>query len=89
MLLLSGFYLTKSHTALLARDRFAKTNNLVITIVLGCLFSGVQLLEYRTATFSINDGVYGSIFYMLTGFHGLHVLIGNVFLLVCLARFIA
>ena len=87
ILLLSGFYLTKSHNALLARNRYITSDSLCITIILGLVFTTVQLIEYRTATFSINDGVYGSIFYLLTGFHGFHVIIGAVFLIVCFIRF--
>jgi len=44
------------------------------------------MLEYIHASFSINDGIYGSVFYMLTGFHGFHVLIGTAFLVVCFFR---
>jgi len=59
---------------------------LAITITLGILFTLCQLYEYSSASFSINDGVYGSVFYMATVFHGFHVLIGTIFLLVGLIR---
>jgi cytochrome c oxidase subunit 3 len=46
----------------------------------------VQGYEYQNALFSINDGIFGSLFFMLTGFHGFHVLVGTIFLIVCLYR---
>jgi cytochrome c oxidase subunit 3 len=67
--------------------RYAETIvGLIITIVYGTIFSLFQKYEYDHATFSINDGAYGSVFYMLTGFHGFHVFIGTVFLIICLIR---
>jgi heme/copper-type cytochrome/quinol oxidase subunit 3 len=69
-----------------AGQRSETTFGLVVTIVYGVLFSLIQGYEYQQATFSINDGAYTSVFYMLTGFHGLHVFIGTVFLLICLIR---
>jgi cytochrome c oxidase subunit 3 len=59
---------------------------LLITIILGLIFTGVQIYEYSHAPFSIKDGIYGSNFYMLTGFHGAHVIIGTIFLGVCYIR---
>jgi heme/copper-type cytochrome/quinol oxidase subunit 3 len=61
-------------------------SSLTYSIILGILFTACQLAEYRNAEFCINDGVYGSIFYLATGFHGLHVLIGTTALFVCLIR---
>jgi len=86
LLLTSGFTVTWSHHAILARNRFEATVSLLITILLGALFLETQLLEYKSAPFSISDSVYGSIFYLMTGFHGFHVLIGTCFLFVCLIR---
>ena len=60
--------------------------SLIITIILGLEFTWWQYYEYYNATFYIFDGVYGSTFYMTTGLHGLHVLIGTLFLIVCLFR---
>lgn len=59
---------------------------LVITIGLALVFTSFQGCEYTTALFTIADGIYGSTFYMITGLHGLHVLMGTMFLLVCFSR---
>lgn len=62
---------------------------LLATILLAFEFTCCQLIEYYTAFFYINDGIYGSTFYVATGFHGLHVLIGSVFLFICFLRMYA
>lgn len=54
--------------------------------MLGVYFTCLQVIEYFEAPFSISDGIYGSTFFVATGFHGLHVLIGSIFLIVCFAR---
>jgi cytochrome c oxidase subunit 3 len=59
---------------------------LVLTIVLAFIFTCFQVFEYVSADFSISDGIFGSTFFMATGFHGFHVFIGTIFLSVCLAR---
>lgn len=59
---------------------------LVVTVLLGLYFTALQGLEYFEASFTIADAVYGSTFFVATGFHGLHVIIGTIFLLVCLIR---
>ena len=59
---------------------------LTITVLLGFYFTLLQVIEYLEASFSISDSVYGSTFFVATGFHGLHVIIGTIFLLVILAR---
>jgi heme/copper-type cytochrome/quinol oxidase subunit 3 len=70
----------------LAGQRIVTTNGLLATISYGIIFTIVQIYEYRVAPFSMNDGIFGSLFFMLTGFHGFHVLLGTIFLLVCLHR---
>jgi cytochrome c oxidase subunit 3 len=62
------------------------TQGLFFTILLGIYFSALQAYEYIEAPFTIADAVYGSTFFIATGFHGLHVLIGTTFLAVCLIR---
>jgi cytochrome c oxidase subunit 3 len=59
---------------------------LTLTVGLGVLFSFVQAYEYMHAPFSFSESIYGATFYMATGFHGFHVLVGTIFLLVCLIR---
>jgi cytochrome c oxidase subunit 3 len=86
LLLTSGIYITIGHHSLKLGRRNATTYAILATIAHGVIFSGIQLYEYNTAPFSINDSVYGSIFYMTTGFHGIHVLVGTIFLIVCLIR---
>ena len=87
LLLLSATSLTWAHEAMQKYgDQQDVRKGLFITIALGILFSCVQIYEYGHAAFSIKDGVYGSNFYLLTGFHGVHVLIGTIFLSVCYFR---
>jgi len=59
---------------------------LILTVLLAIHFTGYQILEYTEASFNISDSVYGSIFFMATGFHGFHVVIGTFFLFICLIR---
>ena len=59
---------------------------LLFTIILGVYFTGIQGLEYIESSFSISDGSYGCRFFMATGFHGLHVLVGTAFLVVVFLR---
>lgn len=66
----------------------ATTNGIIATVVYGLIFTVVQGYEYNVAPFSINDSIFGSLFFVLTGFHGFHVLIGTLFLIVCLYRHI-
>ena len=86
VLLLSGCTVTWAHHALQHDNRKDFMTGLGITILLGALFTGLQALEYSHAPFGFTDGVYPSVFYMATGFHGFHVLVGTMFLAVCWMR---
>jgi cytochrome c oxidase subunit 3 len=85
----SGATLTYSHHSLIAGNRSGALNGLIITIILAIFFTGLQAFEYINAPFTISDGVYGSTFYMSTGFHSIHVIVGTVFLIVCLVRIVS
>lgn len=86
LLLLSGSAVTWAHHALQENHHTDFIKGLAITVGLGTIFTFVQGLEYSHATFAFSENVYTSNFYMATGFHGLHVIIGTLFLLVCLWR---
>jgi cytochrome c oxidase subunit 3 len=86
LLLSSGVSLTWSHHSIVLGNKHQAVLSLIITILFGIIFSGVQLFEYYSAPFSMSDSVYGSIFYLSTGFHGFHVFVGTCFLVVCLYR---
>jgi len=86
VLLTSAATLTWSHSALKCSDFLTASFQLLTTIELGSFFTIVQAYEYSNCSFTIADSVFGSAFYLATGFHGLHVLIGSLFLLVCLHR---
>jgi cytochrome c oxidase subunit 3 len=88
ILLTSGATITYSHHAITAGNKVEATWSLLLTIILAIIFTGFQAFEYTTANFNITDGIYGSTFYMATGFHGFHVFIGTVILIVCLIRLI-
>jgi cytochrome c oxidase subunit 3 len=86
VLLASGVTVTWAHHALIEHNYTQTYQGLFLTILLGVYFTILQGYEYIEAPFTIADSVYGSCFYMATGFHGLHVLIGTTFLAVCLLR---
>ncbi len=86
ILLCSGTTVTWAHHALLKGDRKGLISGLWITILLGLLFSSIQAWEYAHAPFPFKGVNYGAAFYMATGFHGFHVIIGTIFLSVCLIR---
>ncbi len=86
ILLASGTTVTWAHHALREGDRRGLILGLWFTIILGVCFTCVQIYEYAHAVFSFKGGIYGSTFYMATGFHGFHVLVGTIFLIVCLVR---
>jgi len=86
VLLTSAATLTWSHYALKSSDSLTSSFSLLTTIELGSFFTIVQVYEYSHCSFTIADSVFGSAFFLATGFHGLHVLIGTLFLVVCLHR---
>jgi cytochrome c oxidase subunit 3 len=90
LLLSSGVTCTWAHHGLLAKNRDQLIKGLIATVVLGFLFVGFQAIEYYEAYhdmgLTLGSGVYGSTFFMLTGFHGLHVCIGAIILTVVLFR---
>ncbi len=86
ILLSSGASVTWAHHAILAGNHKETVSALVVTIVLAALFTTLQVLEYIEAPFTIADSVYGSCFFLATGFHGFHVFVGTIFLAVCLFR---
>ena len=86
ILLTSGTIVTWAHHALLENDREGLKWGLILTIALGLTFTGVQAFEYMHAHFHFSGHIYGATFFMATGFHGAHVIIGSIFLIVCLAR---
>ena len=86
ILLTSGTTVTWAHHALLHKDKRGLVWGLVITVLLGLLFTACQVLEYSEAGFQYTGNLYGATFFMATGFHGFHVIIGTIFLAVCLIR---
>ena len=86
ILLTSGTTVTWAHHALIEGDRKGLIWGLVLTVILGVVFTFVQAYEYGHAAFNYSGHIYGATFYMATGFHGFHVLIGTIFLFVVLVR---
>ena len=86
ILLSSGVRVTWSHHALMEGDFSNAGQSLTITIVLGIYFTAIQLLEYVEAPFTISDSSFGRSFFVATGFHGLHVLVGTLFLMATMIR---
>ena len=88
ILISSGISVTWAHHSLMMGN-FSQTKiGLAITVILGIYFTMLQALEYFEARFTFADRIYGSTFFIATGFHGLHVLIGTLFLIVILFRHI-
>lgn len=86
VLLASGVTVTWAHHSLIQDNRTNAIQALALTATLGGYFTFLQAGEYIEAPFSIADSIYGTTFFVATGFHGLHVLIGSSFLTVCLLR---
>lgn len=86
ILISSGLTITWSHHLLLNNKNLNSILTLLQTINLGIIFTLCQIYEYFETSFTIADSVFGSIFFLTTGFHGLHVIIGTIFLIICLIR---
>nr|QNP10115.1 cytochrome c oxidase subunit 3 [Ochthebius colveranus] len=86
ILLTSGLTVTWAHHSLMENNFNQTKQALMLTVLLGIYFSLLQAYEYIEASFCISDAIYGSTFFMATGFHGIHVIIGTTFLLVCYLR---
>lgn len=89
ILLSSGVTVTWAHHAIIENNHSQAVIGLIVTIILGIYFTSLQALEYWEAPFTISDSSYGSTFFIATGFHGIHVIIGSTFLLICLLRLIS
>jgi len=89
ILVSSGGSVTWAHHALIRGDKKVAVMALVLTVVLGVIFTLLQAFEYAEASYTIADSVFGSVFFVATGFHGLHVIVGTLFLCVALGRLIA
>jgi len=83
VLLYSGITITAAHHFLLQNNFRNTLITLIETLELAFLFTACQIYEYKHAIFSISDGIYGSLFFMMTGFHGFHVLAGTFLILFC------
>nr|YP_010164035.1 cytochrome c oxidase subunit III [Macrophthalmus abbreviatus]QRK27324.1 cytochrome c oxidase subunit 3 [Macrophthalmus abbreviatus] len=86
ILLSSGATVTWAHHAIMESNHSQAIQSLGLTIILGLYFTALQAYEYIEASFTIADSVFGSTFFVATGFHGLHVIIGTTFLSVCFLR---
>nr|YP_010234378.1 cytochrome c oxidase subunit III [Gallotia atlantica]QTA72531.1 cytochrome c oxidase subunit III [Gallotia atlantica] len=86
VLLASGVTVTWAHHAIMGGNRKNAIQALTLTISLGLYFTALQAMEYYETSFTISDSIYGTTFFVATGFHGLHVIIGSAFLIVCLLR---
>nr|YP_010270140.1 cytochrome c oxidase subunit III [Karenia caelatata]UJX86998.1 cytochrome c oxidase subunit III [Karenia caelatata] len=86
ILLCSGITITWSHHSMMEGKHTECCVSMMMTILLGMYFTMLQLYEYMEASFCISDSIYGSSFFMATGFHGIHVIIGTTFIIVCFLR---
>jgi cytochrome c oxidase subunit 3 len=89
ILLSSGVTVTYAHHCLIQGSRSGALYGLIYTIILAIIFTSLQGIEYSVSSFTISDGAFGSCFYFGTGFHGLHVIIGTIFLSVGFWRLLA
>lgn len=89
ILLSSGATITWSHHSFLNKNLKSAYSSIILTVLLGIIFTFFQGLEYYNAEFSFSDSVYGSTFFLATGFHGIHVIIGTLFLITSSKRIIS
>lgn len=88
ILLTSRFTITLTHFYLLNNNKSKRLIFINLTIILSIYFLILQIIEYNEATFTFSDSIFGSSFYIATGFHGIHVIIGTIFLLINIIRMI-
>jgi cytochrome c oxidase subunit 3 len=88
LLLSSGAFVTYGHHALIQGDRRGAILGTLLTIIFAIIFTALQYYEYSESSFTMSDSVYGTVFYASTGLHGLHVIIGTLFILVGFVRII-
>ena len=88
ILLTSGITLTICHHSIIHGYFILARDSILVTIIYALIFTVEQFFEYLHSSFNINDGIYGSTFFMLTGFHGFHVIIGTIFIGVCSIRLV-
>ncbi|MBU6155764.1 MAG: cytochrome c oxidase subunit 3 [Alphaproteobacteria bacterium] len=86
VLLTSGTTVTWAHHAIQTGNQRDAVRGLALTVLLGMIFTALQVYEYTHATFAFSGNIYGATFFMATGFHGFHVIVGTLFLIVCLFR---
>lgn len=86
LLVSSGATVTYAHHAFFLKNRVGALRGIILTVALAAVFTALQAFEYDVAPFSIHDGAYGACFYASTGTHGLHVIVGTLFLCVALVR---
>jgi cytochrome c oxidase subunit 3 len=87
-LLTSGATVTWAHHSLICRAKKHTIAALIFTLIFALFFTVLQIIEYKNAPFFISDGIYGSCFFMSTGFHGFHVCVGTIALFVAFVRVI-
>ena len=80
LLLTSGCTVTYAHHALVGGSRAGLNLGIALTLLLAAVFTSIQALEYTNSSFTLIDGAYGSTFYITTGVHGFHVVVGTLFL---------
>jgi cytochrome c oxidase subunit 3 len=89
ILLSSGASVTYAHHSLIQGNRRGTIIGIIITVLMAALFTALQGFEYVEAPFTIADSVYGSTFFMATGFHGIHVIVGTIFIAVAFFRILS